>query len=125
MAASRAFRDHVADLLSGFGPVAIRPMFGGAGVYREGVMFALIAYDTLYFKVDDATRGDYERAGLGPFTYEGNDAPVTMSYFQAPPEAMEDGELLIGCARKAFAAALRARAAKRRPRAERGTPPAR
>lgn len=121
MSASREFCEHVTDLLSGFGPVAVRRMFGGAGVYRDGVMFALIAYDTLYFKVDDATRQDYERAGMGPFTYEGKTEPVTMSYFQTPPEAMEDGELLSECARKAFAAALRARAKKpvRRAKAQR------
>jgi len=119
MGASREFCDHVTDLLSGFGPVAIRRMFGGAGVYRDGVMFALIAYDTLYFKVDDATRPDYERAGMGPFTYEGKSEPVTMSYFQAPPEAMEDGDLLADCARKAYAAALRGKARKTKPKATR------
>jgi DNA transformation protein len=115
MTASREFCEHVTDLLSGFGSVSIRRMFGGAGVYRDGVMFALIAYDTLYFKVDDATRPDYERAGMGPFTYEGKNEPVTMSYYQAPPEAMEDGELLSECARKAFGVALRTKAAKGKP----------
>ena len=113
MTASREFCEHITDLLSGFAPVAIRRIFGGAGVYRDGVMFALVAYDTLYLKVDDATRPDYERVGMGPFTYEGKNEPVTMSYFQAPPDAMEDAELLCDCARKAYAVALRAKAGKK------------
>ncbi len=112
MAASREFCDHLVDLLRPFGPVSIRRMFGGAGIYRDGLMFALVAYDTLYFKVDDRTRPGFERAGMRPFTYEGKTDPVTMSYFQAPPEALEDADLLAGWARDAYAAALRAKAAK-------------
>lgn len=129
MTASREFCEHITDLLSSFGPVAIRRMFGGAGVYRDGVMFALVAYDTLYLKVDDATRPDYERAGMGPFTYEGKNEPVTMAYFQAPPEALEDAALLCDCARKAFDVALRAKAAKKKskvaPKGKRRNRPAR
>lgn len=112
MTASREFLDYLVDLLRPFGPVSIRRMFGGAGVYRDGLMFALVAYDTLYFKVDDQTRPAFERAGMGPFTYEGKAEPVTMSYFQAPSEAMEDADLLAGWARDAYAAALRAKVAK-------------
>ena len=112
MTASREFCDYLVDLLRGFGPISIRRMFGGAGVYRDGLMFALIAYDTLYLKVDDETRPAFERAGMGPFTYEGKSEPVTMSYFQTPAEAMEDAELLTDWARGAYAAALRAKGAK-------------
>jgi DNA transformation protein len=36
-----------------FGPVTIRKMFGGYGVYHDGLMFALVADDTLYLKADD------------------------------------------------------------------------
>ncbi|MCC7046347.1 MAG: TfoX/Sxy family protein [Alphaproteobacteria bacterium] len=121
MTASREFCAHVTDLLSGFGPVAIRRMFGGAGVYREGVMFALVAYDTLYLKVDDTTRADYESAGMGPFTYQGKSEPVSLGYFQAPPETMEDADMLCDWARKAYGAALRARAAKKKPARDRKT----
>jgi DNA transformation protein and related proteins len=112
MTASREFCDYLVDLLRPFGAVAIRRMFGGAGLYREGVMFGLIAYDTLYLKVDEQTRPAFEQAGMGPFTYEGKSEPVTMSYFQAPPEAMEDADLLTGWARDAYAAALRGKVAR-------------
>ena len=113
MTASREFCEHLVDLLRTFGPVSIRRMFGGAGLYRDGVMFALVAYDTLYLKADARTRADFERAGMGPFTYEGKNEPVTMSYFQAPPDAMEDGDLLSDWARRAYDAALRAKAGKK------------
>ncbi|MCK6452886.1 MAG: TfoX/Sxy family protein [Alphaproteobacteria bacterium] len=112
MTASREFLDYVVDLLRPFGPVSIRRMFGGAGVYRDGLMFALVAYDTLYLKVDDETRPAFERAGMGPFTYEGKTEPVTMSYFEAPPDAMEEADLLAGWARDAYAAALRTKTRK-------------
>jgi DNA transformation protein len=55
---------------------------------------------------------------MGPFTYEGKTEPVTMSYFQAPPEAMEDAEMLCDWARKAYGVALRAKAGKK-PKAKR------
>ena len=122
MTASREFCAHLADLLGGFGAVTIRRMFGGAGVFRDGLMFALVAYDTLYLKVDAQTRPDFERAGMGPFTYEGHSEPVMMAYFQAPPEAMEDGELLADWARRAYDVALRAKAAKAKRPAKRKAP---
>ncbi len=63
MAAKPEFRDHVLDLLAPLGPVTARRMFGGFGITLDGVMFALIADDVLYLKVDDRTRPDYEAAG--------------------------------------------------------------
>ena len=122
MTASREFCAHVTDLLSGFGPVAIRRRFGGAGVYRDGVMFALVAYDTLYLKVDGTTRPEYESAGMGPFTYEGKSEPVSLGYFQAPPETMEDADMLCDWAHKAYGVALRAKAGKKKPAAGAQTP---
>ena len=91
-------------------------MFGGYGLYLDGLMFGLIAYDTLYFKVDDGNRKDYVRAGTGPFTYEGKRRPVKMSYFQIPEILMEDPAELTIWAEKAYAAAKRSRAKKPRKR---------
>lgn len=116
MTASRNFCDHVTDLLSGFGPVAVRRMFGGAGLFRDGVMFALIVADTLYLKVDDTTRPAYEAAGMGPFTYRRKGEAAALGYYQAPEAAMDDPEVMRDLARDAFAVALRAQAAKARKR---------
>ena len=78
-------------------------MFGGYGLYFEGVMFALIVYDVLYFKVGDANREDYIEAGMGPFTYKGKGKPMQMSYFQVPSEVYEDLALLPAWMDKAHA----------------------
>lgn len=112
---SDEFCTHVSDLLAGVGPVRIRKMFGGYGVYTGEVMFGLVADDTLYFKVDDQNRPRYEAAGLPPFTYERKGAPaVVMSYCQAPPEALDDAATLCEWAAEAIEAARRAKADKPR-----------
>ena len=53
--------------MAGFGPVTIRPMFGGAGVYHDGLMFALVDDEVLYFKVDETSRPAFEAENLPPF----------------------------------------------------------
>ena len=112
MSASPEFCEHITDLLAGFGPVSIRRMFGGAGLFRDGIMFALIVSDTLYLKVDDTTRSAYETAGMGPFTYRRKGETAALGYYQAPEAALDDPELMRDLARDAFAVALRAQAAK-------------
>jgi len=112
---SDEFSRHVADLLAPLGPVRVRRMFGGYGVYLDRVMFGLIADDTLHFKVDETTAPRYERAGLPAFGYErGDGRTVVMTYRQAPPEALEDADVLCDWAREALAVARKAAAAKRR-----------
>ena len=105
------FIAHLMDQLAGFGPVAARAMFGGHGLYLHGVMFGLVLQDTLYLKTDAANRSTYEDAGMRPVVYESQGRTITMSYHQAPPEALEDGEMLTQLAREAHAAAQRAKAA--------------
>lgn len=109
MAVGSGFVDNVLDLLGPWGGVSARRMFGGHGIYRQGLMFALVASDVLYLKVDDRNRPDFQSAGMGPFTYEGKGKAVTMSYYEAPPELFDDGEAMIAWAKRAFAAALGAR----------------
>ncbi len=103
------FVDHVLDMLTTLGAVRARAMFGGWGVYLDDVMFGLIAGDTLYFKVDNSNRGEFEAAGSSPFVYTGKNRPITMSYYEAPADALEDRDALQALARGAVAAALRAR----------------
>jgi DNA transformation protein and related proteins len=114
------FLTHVLDQLHGVGPVCARAMFGGFGLYLRGVMFALIAEETLYFKTDAANRSLFEEAGMGPFVYETKGRKVAMSYHEAPPDSLEDADALARLAREAYAAAQRAKAAgPRRPRGRR------
>ena len=114
MSASPDYLDHLIDLLAPLGPVTIRRMFGGAGLYHDGVMFALVAEDRLYLKADDGNRHAFEAEGLAPFTYESRGKRAVMSYYEPPADALEDAEILSRWARGAFAAALRARAKARR-----------
>ena len=117
--ADSEFVRYVVESLQPLGPVSSRRMFGGHGIYLDGVMFALVAADQLYLKVDDGNRAAYAAAGLEPFTYSGRGAPVRMSYHEAPGEGLDDPDLLCAWAREAYAAALRARAAARPKRSAR------
>ena len=109
---SPEFVTMLADNLKPMGDVRKRAMFGGHGLFLEGLMFALIAEDVLYFKVDDHNRAAYEAAGLPPFTYTSSRGTSVMSYYRPPEECLEDPELLNQWARPAMEAARRAAAKK-------------
>ena len=94
-------------------------MFGGAGLHLDGLSFALIAGDVLYLKVDDANRGDFEAAGMGPFK-PFPDKPNTMQYYEVPIDVLESRDILSEWARAALDVARRAkRPRKRKPRRKR------
>lgn len=117
MPVSPSFRSFVIDQLSRAVPrIRARSMFGGVGIYGGDLFFALIADDTLYFKVDDATRPDFEALGMGPFQPYGEDGEV-MQYYQVPAELLEDVEALRPWVEKAMSVAERKRARRRRRRA--------
>ena len=84
-------------------------MFGGVGLYCDGVFFGILARDVLYLKVDDRNRGDYERAGMKPFKPYPHRAG-TMRYYAVPVGVLEARLELVEWARKAVAAAARAAA---------------
>ena len=112
--ADSEFVSYVVESLQPLGPVGARRMFGGHGIFLDGVMFALIASDQLYLKVDDGNRAAFEEAGLEPFTYTSKGRhPVVMSYREAPGEGFDDPEVLCAWARDALAAARRAHKPKR------------
>jgi DNA transformation protein and related proteins len=111
-----AFVSHCLELLAVLGATRARRMFGGWGLYADGIFVALIAFDRLYLKVDADTRPRFEAAGCEPFVYEGKGEPVTMSYWTAPADAMDSPALFAPWARLAMAAALAARAGKPPPR---------
>ena len=107
MAVSPSYRTFVLEQLTGPGPISAKAMFGGVGLYCQGLFFALIDDDTLYLKVDDTTRPDFERVGAGPFRPYGDDSHA-MGYYELPAEVLEDREAArpwvdraIGVARRA------------------------
>lgn len=108
------FFDFVEELFAPMGPVRIRKMFGGAGVFADDVMFALIADDMIYLKTDAPLRTALEAEGSEPFAYERpSDGKVfDMGYLALPSEAAEDAEAASEWGRRALDVALKARAAK-------------
>jgi DNA transformation protein len=107
-AARDEFADYVVELMSGWGPVTAKRMFGGHGLYRDGLMFALIADEQLYFKVDDENRAAFEQADSRPFEYVMRGKPMRMSYWLAPDGCLESPPEMAEWSRSGFAAALRA-----------------
>jgi DNA transformation protein len=112
MTASAGFIELLEDALSGLGPVSVRRMFGGAGVYADGVMFGLVADDTLYLKADDATQRAFAAEGLEPFVYEGRGRKIAMSYWRIPERLLDDPDEMVAWARAALGVARRAAAAR-------------
>jgi DNA transformation protein and related proteins len=108
MAREREFAGFVVESLRPLGPVSARRMFGGHGIFMDGLMFGLIADAQLYLKVDEGNRAAYEAEGLQPFAYAGKGRRVEMSYREAPSEGFDDPDILCAWAREAYAAALRA-----------------
>jgi DNA transformation protein len=104
MPVSKSYREYVLEQLAGAGPVSARNMFGGVGIYTAGLFFAIIADDTLYFKVDDYNRSDYEAVGMGPFKPFGEKS-YAMQYYEVPIDVLEDRERLAKWVKKALSAA--------------------
>jgi len=102
------FVNYILELLEPFEDITAKSMFGGYGIFKDGLMFALIANDVLYFKADDFNRFEFERLNLGPFIYSKNNKSTAMGYYKAPEEACDNSEQMLSWARLGFEAALRA-----------------
>lgn len=106
----------IADLFSAFGPVRPRRMFGGAGLYADGLMFALEIGGELYLKSDAALAADLAARGSAPFSYVAKTGPRTMNgFWRVPDGALDDAEDLAALARHALEvarAAAREKAAR-------------
>jgi DNA transformation protein len=108
---------HIHDLFAGFGMISIRKMFGGAGIYADGLMFALIDDGVIYLKAAPGQTGAFEREGCKPFTYASKDGRNNsiMSYWRMPERLYDDADELAHWARTAFAVAQRQSASKAKP----------
>jgi len=111
------FHEFVVELFESFGPVRIRRMFGGAGIYAGEVMFGLIDDETIYLKTDEALRDELRAEGSVGWVY--SRAPgkwEETSYWRLPEAALDDPEQAAAWARKALAVASARAAAKPRRR---------
>ena len=105
--------DDIRELFSVFGPVNVRRLFGGAGIYADGTMFALLYDGLIYLKAGECNAAAFDREALEPFTYTTKDGKrgVT-SYRQMPDRLYDDPHELAEWARDALSAALQRRAHK-------------
>jgi DNA transformation protein len=100
---------YLLELLAPLGPISAKRMFGGVGLFHNGLMFGLIARDELFFKIGDANRPAYEAAGESPFTYETKNGTNTLgSYWRCPPDLLDEAETFQSWARQAIEAAIAA-----------------
>jgi DNA transformation protein len=113
----------IIDLFAAFGRVSVRRMFGGFGIYADGLMFALAADDLIYLKADDESAADFRQEGVGPFTYATKHGRHTsLSYWRLPDRLYDDPDELAAWARTALAVARRAREPKAVRRSARSAP---
>ena len=117
VAVSESYRVFVLEQLGRVTPVSGKSMFGGVGLYADGLFFALIAEDRLYFKVDDATRPEFERLGMEPFRPFGEDS--AMGYYEVPADVVEDQVQLAPWMRKAIDVADNAKSKQKSNRVKR------
>ena len=95
MAASSEYTEYVLELLKPIGPVRAGRFFGGVGISNGSLQFAMIMGNSLYFAVDDDTRGKYEQAGMQPFSYMTKKGRVQVrKYFELPEDVLTDPEQL-------------------------------
>jgi DNA transformation protein len=107
--------DALTDLFSGLGPVSIRRMFGGRGIYHNGVIIALEIRGELRLKADERLAPEFEAAGCKQWSYIGSrhGKLVSMPYWTVPDGAMDDADEMAIWAKKSYEAGLRAESSKR------------
>jgi len=112
MGVTPSYRDFVVEQLERVAPVTAKSMFGGVGLYARGLFFGLIAQDRLFFKVDDATRPEFERRGMEPFRPFAEDR--AMGFYEVPADVLEDAAPLESWMSAALEVAEKARLKKSR-----------
>jgi DNA transformation protein and related proteins len=116
LSVSASFKEFLIEQMAGFGPVTIRAMFGGAGVMRDGLMFALIDDEVLYLKADDETKAGFVAENLSQFTYMAKDGKkMEMNYYRVPERCLDAPDEMAKWCRTAYGVALKA-AAKKKPK---------
>jgi DNA transformation protein len=109
--------DRFDDLFAPFGKIAVRRMFGGEGLFRDGLMFAIVHEERLYFKTSEESRQAFIAEGTGPLFYKFKNAEgVLTSYYELPDRLYDDPDELAEWARAAFAVALSSPTAQKKRR---------
>ena len=111
---SKQFLEYIQDLLSPFGEFKSRSMFGGYGIYKNGMIIAIIIDEELYFKADQEVKTYFESFGSEQFSYfSKNGKKVHMSYWKAVPDILEQQDLMERWIDFSYEVALRSKRGKR------------
>lgn len=108
MANSDGFISYLVDSMHALGPVQAKRMFGGHGMFLDGLMFALVIDDQIYLKADKLTANHFIQLGLERFTYMKKDKRCYINYYQMPDECLDDNDALVSWCGKAYEVAMRA-----------------
>jgi DNA transformation protein len=108
MVASDSFAEFLREELAPLGRVTMRRMFGKTGVFCDGLMFGVVADNTLYFRVDDHNEAAFrEAASYPPLSYEKKGRTIDLAFWRAPERLFDEPDELVSWARLALAAARR------------------
>jgi DNA transformation protein len=115
MVASDSFAEFLREQLAPLGRVTMRRMFGATGVFCDGLMFAVVSDDTLYFRVDEHNRTAFkEAASFPPLSYEKKGRTIDLSFWRAPERLFDETDELVMWSRTALSAARRVAAKRER-----------
>ena len=100
--------EYIRELFQNFRPVVVRRMFGGAGIFCDGLMFGMVTENMLYLRVDDHNRAAFKEAeSFPPLNYEKKGCTIDLSFCRAPERLFDEPDELVTWARAALAAARR------------------
>lgn len=115
MSVTPSYLAYVVDQLACYGPVVARRMFGGVGLYHNGLFFGAVDEDAVYLRVDDESRPNYQERGMPALSpVKSRPDLVMQGYYQLPPDILDDREELVVWLRHAIAAAAAAPRKSRR-----------
>ena len=101
--------DALRDIFAGLGPVTIKKMFGGQGIWHEGITVGVVVDGIVRLRGDAISGPEFEAAGGRRWSYSGKERPVNMPYWTIPDCAIDDADELAVWTRKAYKSALRAK----------------
>jgi DNA transformation protein len=126
MVASDSFAEFLREQLAPLGHITLRRMFGKTGVFCDGLMLGIVTEDTLYFRVDDYNRADFEEArSFPPINYQKKGATIDLAFWRAPERLFDEPDELVTWARTALEAARRVAAKRERAAPRRRSKPSR
>lgn len=103
------FVEYLTEVFESFGPITAKRMFGGYGIYHDGLIFGIVADDVLYLKADDASAESFTERDLPMFEYTKQGKRMQISYYAAPEEIFDDPDEARSWATLAYEASLRSR----------------